>query len=73
MLDRQGSEVSIRRQVAGSANCSKESEQNVRMAVSRVDDRYLWSGEPYSNAPAGAADVEGIVENFPIRRDPDEA
>ena len=72
VLDRQGSKVCVCRQVARSASRFKESEQNIRMTVSRVNDYRLRSDEPGSNARAGTADVERILENLRIRGDADE-
>ena len=63
----------IRRQIAGGTHFFKEREQNVRVTVSRVNDRRLRSAQPRPNLPAGADYVERIVENPGIRRDAHES
>ena len=72
VLDGQGGEVRVGRQIATPAHRLEEIEQNVRMTNSRVDKNRLRSNEPRPDTPASTIHVEGIVEYLRMRGDADE-
>jgi len=72
MLDCQGGKVRIRCEVTGGTRCVKQFEQDVRVAISGMYEKCLRPFEPRSDPRAGAADIEGIVENSRICGESDE-
>ena len=72
VLDGQGGEVRVRRQITTPAHHLEEIEQNVRMTNSRVDKNRLRSNQPGPDTRASTIHVEGIVEYLGVRGDANE-
>ena len=72
MLDRQGGEVRVRRQITATSHRREEIEQNVCMANSRVDENRLRASKPRPDARASSTQVEGVIEYLWVRSDTNE-
>lgn len=69
VLDRDGGEMGIRRQITSHANSPQQVKENLAMTVARMDRRDLWLREPGVDKPAGFVDRKRVWEDMATRRE----